>query len=138
MEKVKAVYVGRRQNTKHQIRHFWLFEGKEQLTGFKDKVTGAKIGDTWILTGDGNSYYFGGEHRPVHVPGDLHPDTAKFEAEDITAVGEAEQERLAKKLGQRSSEFDKALAPLRVFCLSLNHVERKYVIDKIVTELWRR
>lgn len=138
-----AIYIGRRMNTKNKLSYFWQFDNETSPGGFRKQLVPAQIGEAWKFTRtkEGN-ILISGELRPVklemHVTRGPQP-IDQWIASDAVHVQLDAEHRMNAKLAKRKGQFEIALQPLKRLLDALQyHDERAALINKIVSELWRR
>lgn len=140
---VLAFYIGRRVATGNKLAHFWQFYGEDKPRGFIKQLAPATIGEVWAVTvTDDNKHYVGGPKGPKRAEVQKTHDRKQVHewvALDAAAYADNQTRLAEKKLAKRRTEFDRALEPLRNLVVACpTHEQRAFLINAIVSELWRR
>lgn len=142
-KQVAAVYIGRRMTVKNKLAHFWMFDDEPKPAGYAKQLAPAQIGEAWKFTRNKDEHILvSGEHKPIkltmHVTRGPQP-IDEWIATDAAHEQIAAERRMNAKLAKRKGQFEIALQPLKRLLDSLQyHDERAALINKIVSELWRR
>lgn len=140
-KRINAVYIGRRLSSRNMLAHFWMFEGETKSRGYRQQLIPALIGESWTFVEDGERrLLISTSRKPVKFETDDHQAfITQWVAEDIANEQLHIDHRARVRLARRETDFDKALAPMRrILEAARFHDERGAIIQRIVTELWRR
>lgn len=143
MKKIEVTYMGRRLDRKGVLIHAYSFYGEEKTRFYKQPITPAKIGERWLVTeiDEKGAIQTRGEHRPVCLDS-FHGSEAKiaeWEATDAAHSQEAREQRAAKKLAKRKSQFEAMMEPLERMYDALDTMsDRHYFLHAVQNQLLRR
>lgn len=136
-----GTYIGLRETVKHTLAHFWEFEDGKTPGWKKPLVVGAHPGERYEFTFDADNHVFTkGEHKPKFLGKiDDEEKIRKWVAEDRAAYQRDLERRTERKMKERQTDFQKALAPMKLLLATVkSHDDRAALINAITTELWRR
>lgn len=143
MKTIEITYLGRRVGKGSRLIYAYSFYGEEKTRYYKEPIVPAKIGERWKVTeiDDKGSIHVRGEHRPVCLDSFHGSETkiAEWEATDAAHSQEAREQRAAKKLAKRKSQFEVMMEPLERMYDALDTMsDRHYFLHAVQNQLLRR
>lgn len=135
-KKIKMVYVGRRMATNNKPAQFWRAEGEEKLRGYSKPLCACMIGETWEFEVDEAGSVLLNK-QPEMIAAN-HPETKKFEAEQVVADQAYRQLRAERAHKNRKTLFDQNMAPLKAMAATLNSYDLTHFVNAVTAELYRR
>jgi hypothetical protein len=137
---LKAYFVGRRRTTNgNRLGFFWKFD--EGIRGFAKKQAPACIGEQWEFPVDEQGRLIAHRDFTPKLSGDeaSPEDIASWNAADVAAYQDDITRKAHDRLARRETDFEKALTPIRrILDGARHHDERGAIIQRVMTELWRR
>lgn len=134
--KVRVIYMGRRLNSKEQVRHVFLV-GKRELH-FK-KARHCRIGETYFAEQERDKAYSIFLTPPLAEEKDQLPISAEqiqlWEAEDLGV--EALRDRKLAKAKARRLRFKEIIALIKPIIKNMGYLERRYFVEALVLQAER-
>ena len=133
--------MGRRMSTKNKLAFFWKFD--DGIRGYAKRHAPAVIGEQWEFPVDDQGRLIARHDCKPKLCEYAYPppeeDVVAWNAADVAAYQDNITCKAHDRLARRETDFDKALIPMRrILAGARDHNERGAIIQRIITELWRR
>lgn len=127
---VEWIYAGQRVGNKGKRLYAWTRKGSDSMMHYDKPLVSASVGNVYLFTEQGDSFFSSGEHSPKYF--------GKYEDKDKVAqwaiADEAARQELSRKAMNtkvsKEKPLDEALDDLRRMARTLNTTERLTLISK--------